>query len=232
MITLDKAVIARYKKGDKHFEILVDPYKSREFKQGKQVEVDDLIAAPDIFFDSAKGKKAPEEELIKAFGFADYEKIVPVIIEKGEIQLTTEQKHEMQEERKKQILALISRSAVDPRTHTPHPLNRLEKVFNETHYHVDIFKSAESQLDEVLKKMKKILPIKMEVVDIAVHVNSMQAGSAIGYLHSLKRLKEQWGDDGSYYCIIELPAGLKPDFEDKINKITHGEAEFKVIERK
>ncbi len=232
MITLDKAVIARYKKGEKHFEVLVDPYKSREFKQGKKIEVDDLIAAPDIFLDSAKGKKAPEEDLMQVFGSTDYKKIVPVILEKGEIQLTTEQKREMQEERKRQILGLISRSAVDPRTHTPHPLNRLEKVFNETHYHVDIFKSPESQVDEVLKLMKKILPIKMEVVTIAVHVNAMQAGKAVGYLHTLKRLKEQWGDDGSYYCIIELPAGLQPDFEDKINKITHGEAEFKVIERK
>jgi len=232
MITLDKAVIARYKKGELHFEALVDPDLSRELKQGKEVELDDVIAASDIYTDSSKAKKAPEEELIKAFGTTDYKKVIPIIIQKGEIQLTTEQKHKMQEERKRQILHLISRSAVDPRTHMPHPLQRLEKVFEETRHHVDIFKSAEAQVDEVLAKMKKILPIKMETDDIAVRVPAIHAGRAVGYLHSLKRLKEQWMDDGSYYCMIELPAGLKSDFEDKLNKITHGEAEYKVIERK
>ena len=232
MINLNKAVIARYHNGELRFEILVDPEKARELKQGKEIDVDDVIASPDIFSDSSKAKKAPEENLMKVFGSIDYKKIVPVILQKGEIQLTTEQKHKMQEDRRKQILNLISISAVDPRTHIPHPLNRLEKVFDKTRHHVDIFKSAESQVDEVLKKMKKILPIKMEVIDVAVHVNATHAGKVAGYIHTLKRLKEQWAGDGSYYSLVELPAGLKSDFEDKINKMTRGEVELKVIERK
>jgi len=232
MINLNKAVIARYHNGELHFEVLVDPEKARELRQGERIEVDDVIASPDIFSDSSKAKKAPEESLMKVFGSIDYKKIVPVILQKGEIQLTTEQKNKMREEKKKQILNLISISAVDPRTHIPHPLNRLEKAFEETHQHVDVFKSPESQVDEVLKKMKKILPIKMETVDIAVHVNAIHAGKVAGYIHTLKRLKEQWADDGSYYSLVELPAGLKSDFEDKINKMTHGEVELKVIERK
>ncbi len=232
MISLDKAVIARYKKGEMHFEALVDPELSRDFKQGKEIEVDDLIAASDIYSDSSKAKKASEEDLIKVFGTTDYKQIVPVIIKKGEIQLTTEQRHRMMEEKKKQVLHLISISAVDPRTHVPHTLKRLEKAFEEAKCPVDIFKSAESQVESVLAKMKKVLPIKMEVDEIVVRVPATYSGKAVGYLKTLKRTKEQWMNDGSYYCVIEIPAGMKSDFEDKINKITHGEAEFKVIERK
>ena len=138
----------------------------------------------------------------------------------------------MQEERTRQVLNLISRSAVDPRTHTPHPLNRLEKVFEETNYHIDPFKSAESQINDVLAVMKKVLPIKMETVEIAVHVPAKHSGKICGYVHSIKYMREQWRDDGSYYAVVELPAGLKPDFEDKVNKMTHGEIDLKVIERK
>lgn len=232
MIPIDKAVIARYKKEGMRFEILVDAEKARLVKQGKDIELDDAVASMDIFSDSAKGKKAPDEELMKAFGTNKQDEIIKQILKKGEIQLTTEQKRKMQEERTRQVLNLISRSAVDPRTHTPHPLNRLEKVFEETNYHIDPFKSAESQINEVLAVMKKILPIKMETVEIAVHAPAKHSGKICGYVHSIKYMREQWRDDGSYYAVVELPAGLKPDFEDKINKMTHGEIDLKVIERK
>ena len=232
MIPIDKSVIARYKKEGIHFEILVDAETARLVKQGKDIELNDVMASMDIFTDSAKGKKAPDEEMSKAFGTNKVEEVIKQILKKGEIQLTTEQKRKMQQKRTKQVLTLIARSAVDPRTHNPHPLNRLEKIFEETNYHIDHFKSAEAQINDVLTAMKKILPIKMEIIEIAVHATAQHSGKVCGYIHSLKQLREQWRDDGSYYAVIELPAGLKPDFEDKINKMTHGEVEIKVIERK
>ncbi|MEM0372406.1 MAG: ribosome assembly factor SBDS [archaeon] len=230
MISLDDAVIARYAKGELSFEILVDPEKARQFKQGEIKSLDDVIASPDIFTDLKEGKKAPDADLNKAFGTTNVRQAMAKIIEKGEIQLTTEQKRRMQENRRKQLVALIAREAVDPRTHVPHPAVRIEKALEEARIHVDPFKSAEAQVEAALKAIKPIIPIKMERVRVAIRVPPQYAGPACGFMKAFHPLKEQWGNDGSFMCMVEIPAGLKPDLLDKLSRLTHGEVESKVTE--
>jgi ribosome maturation protein SDO1 len=231
MISLDDAVIARYQKANLTFEILVDPVKARKLREGENIGIEDVVAARDVFSDSKKGERASESDINKTFGTNDFGSVAKIIIQKGEIQLTTEQRKKMQEDRKKQIITLIARSAVDPRTHLPHPPQRIEKALDEARIHVDPFKSVESQMGEVLKSIRKILPIKLETVRIAIKVSAQYGGPVCGYMHQHKMLKEEWGSDGSYFALIELSAGLQGDFLNHINKMTHGDVESKVTER-
>ncbi len=71
MVSLDKAVIARLRKGGEEFEVLVDPYLARDLKEGKEVNFEELLAAEEIFKDAKKGERASADELRKAFGTDD-----------------------------------------------------------------------------------------------------------------------------------------------------------------
>ena len=51
MVDVDKAVIARIKKEGHTFEILVDCDKALEFKKGKSMGIDEVVATDDIFTD-------------------------------------------------------------------------------------------------------------------------------------------------------------------------------------
>ncbi|MCK5459453.1 MAG: ribosome assembly factor SBDS, partial [Thermoplasmatales archaeon] len=126
MVRLDDAVIARLHKGEDHFEILVDPRAAEHLIEGKEVDVLSSLAIDTIFKDSKKGTHASQESLEKVFGTDDVETIVKEIILKGEIQLTTEQRHEMQEKKQKRIVDIIVKNAMDPQTKTPHPRQRIE----------------------------------------------------------------------------------------------------------
>jgi ribosome maturation protein SDO1 len=168
--------------------------------------------------------------LNKAFGTSKPSEAIAKILEKGEIQLTTEQKRKMQESRRKQLVALIAREAVDPRTHVPHPAIRIEKALEEARIHVDPFKSAESQMEEAVKAIKPIIPIKMERVRVAIRVPAQYAGPACGFMKNYRPMKEQWGNDGSFMCIVEISAGMKADLMDRLSRLTHGEVESKVTE--
>lgn len=231
MISLDDAVIARYQKGNLCFEILVDPDKARKIRSGERVPLDDAVAAREVFSDSRKAERATDSDLNKTFGTNDFEKIAVFIIQKGEIQLTTEQKKKMQEDRKKQIVALIARSAVDPRTHLPHPSQRIEKALDEARIHVDPFKSADEQVEIALKAIRTIIPIKIETVRLAIKVVAQYAGPVCGFIHEHKMIKEEWGSDGSYFAMVELSAGMQSEFFDRLNRMTHGDLESKVVER-
>ncbi|AEH24074.1 ribosome assembly factor SBDS [Pyrococcus yayanosii] len=232
-ISVDKAVIARLKIHGETFEILVDPYLARDFKEGKDVPIEEILATPYVFKDAHKGDKASEHEMEKLFGTSDPYEVAKIILRKGEVQLTAQQRREMMEEKKRQIATIIHRHAVDPRTGYPHPVDRILKAMEEVGVRVDIFKDAEAQVQDVIKALRRVLPLKIEVKIIAVKIPSEYVGRAYGEVRKFGKIKrEEWGSDGSWMFLIEIPGGVEEEFYEKLNALTKGNVQTKLVERK
>ena len=229
MVTLEKAVIARYIKDGSHFEVLVDPESAMSFREGLVENLD--LAIDEIFKDAKKGDHASSENLSKVFHSEDPVEIAKVIVKKGDIQLTTDQRKKMANEKKKQVINTIARNAINPQTRTPHPPARIELAMDEARLHIDPFKSVEEQVTIVLKALKPLIPIRLEKVKIAVKIPSEYAAHAYGELHkSGNLLKEDWLKDGSWAGLFEIPAGMQTDFLNLVNKKTHGNVITKIVE--
>ncbi len=194
-ISVDKAVIARLKTHGETFEILVDPYLARDFKEGKDVPIEEILATPYVFKDAHKGDKASEHEMEKIFGTSDPYEVAKIILRKGEVQLTAEQRRQMLEDKKRYIATVIHRHAVDPRTgYPPHPVDRILRAMEEAGVHIDIFKDAEAQVPQVIKAIRPILPLKLEVKVIAVKIPGDYVGRAYGEVRKFGNIKrEEWG---------------------------------------
>ena len=230
MISLDDAVIARLHKGEDHFEILVDPHAAEKLIEGKDVDILSSLAIDTIFKDSKKGTHASQESLEKIFGTDDVETIVKEIILKGDIQLTTEQRHEMQEQKRKRIIDIIVKNAMDPKTKTPHPRQRIELAIEEAGVHVDPFKPVDEQVKLVVEALRPIIPISMEQVKISVKISSQYIGKAYGIARNFGVLeREDWQSDGSWIGVIRIPAGMQTDFYDKLNTVTKGNVETRIL---
>lgn len=233
MISVEDAVIARLKAHGQHFEILVDCNNAIALKGGKNVELKDVLAAMKIFTDSKKGLVASESAMKQAFGSSDTEEVARQIIKKGEIQLTSEYRENLREIKRKRVINIIHRSGVDPRTHAPHPVQRIENALEEAKFHFDEFASAEEQLQEALKRLKPIIPIKFEVKEIAVKIGPQYAVKAYPIVKKYGTiLREDWQNNGYYVAVIEMPGGMESEFYDKINEVCHGEAEAEVLKTK
>jgi ribosome maturation protein SDO1 len=98
MISLDDAVIARLESHGERFEILVDPKQAALVRQGQPVNIEDVVAALNVFGNASRGTRAPDESLEKVFHTTDFETVARRIIEKGEIHLTAEQRRQMIDE--------------------------------------------------------------------------------------------------------------------------------------
>mgnify|MGYP001591918670 CR=1 FL=1 len=229
MVSVDKAVIAKLKKQDKEFEILVDCDLALELKSGKSVSIDDVLAVNDIFKDVKKGEKASEHDLQKLFNTTDVREISKIIIKQGNVQLTREHLAKIREEKRKQIINLIHRNAVDPKTGIPHPPQRIENALAEAKVHIDENKKAEEQIDDILKKLQPIIPIKFERKRVEVIIPAKFAGQAYNVLKTYKA-SEQWLSNGNLRGEVELPAGLVDEFFSRLNSICHGEVESRIME--
>jgi len=230
MVSLEKAVVARLERGGFHFEVLVDPDGAQKLREGAPLEILENLATEEIFKDQAKGERAADENIKKVFGTNDLATVALVIVKEGEIQLTTAQRKEMVERKRKAIIAEIARNAINPQTKTPHPPARIEMAMEEAKVKVDPFKPVEEQVKVVLDALRPLLPIRFEKVNIAIRLKGEDYAKCIGDIKSFGTLrKEEWQANGSWIGVLEMPAGLQNDFLEKINKMTRGAVEAKVV---
>ncbi|MEM3851775.1 MAG: ribosome assembly factor SBDS [Methanomassiliicoccales archaeon] len=230
MVDLDEAIVGRYEVKGETFEILIDPKIVKYLKEGKEVDVANHMAVEEIFKDARKGTKQSEEKIREIFGTSNIAEVARAIVRKGQVQLTTEQRHVMQETKRKQIAAIIARNAINPQTRTPHPLPRIEAAMQEARVRIDPFKSAEVQVNDVLDALRPILPIRFENVRIAVKLSGEDYGRCYQDIVSFGRInKEEWQQDGSWIGVVELPAGMQTDFFERLGQRTKGRAETKIL---
>jgi ribosome maturation protein SDO1 len=230
MVKLEDAVVARLTVQGMNFEALVDPWLASEFKSGKEVDIRGLLATDKIFKDSRKGDTASTENLLKIFGTDDPIKIAREIIRKGEVQVTTEQRRRMREEKMKQIVSLISRRAINPQTRLPHPPARIEGALEKAKVHIDEFKSVEEQLSAIIKAIRPIIPLKLESRKISLRIPASHVGRCNRVVREYGKVeREEWMNDGSWSVVVEIPAGIQGEFFDKLNQLTKGEIDAKVI---
>ena len=232
MVNVDEAIIAKYEYSGEHFEILVDPDLAAEFRNpdGSDVAIEDLLAVEEVFKDSKKGDKASEEAMNKIFGTADPIEVSKIILEKGTVQLTAEQKRKMQADKRKLVINKIAKESVNPQNGLPHPVQRIENACDEAKVKFDPFTSVDQQVDNALKAIKPLIPIKIEKAKVAVRLPGSVAGGAYSVIHGFGEIiNEEWQQDGSWIGIVEMPGGLQNSFAAKMAEISGGEAETKTI---
>lgn len=237
MVSLEKAVVARLKKGEHHFEVLVDPDGAEKlldkWRREEATTPEDLraILATDLIFTHwSDGKKASDDHLSKSFETTDVLAIARRILLEGEIQLTAEQRKKLIESKHKRVVEQILKNAWNPQAKAPHPKDRIERALEEAKFRVDPFKGVEEQVQAAIKALRPLIPIAIEQVKVAVRVPAEHAGHSYGVLKSLGEIKgEEWQKDGALVLVLQIPAGIQADVYDRMGKLTHGAAQVKLL---
>ena len=230
MVDLDDAIVARLETHGETFEILLDPAVTDLLKSGKEIDLAEYMAVEDVFNNAGKGTRPPEEKIREAFGTSDVMEIARRIIERGEVQITAEQRKEMQAAKKRQVVTYIAANAINPQTKLPHPPLRIELALDEAKFRADPFKPVEKQVEEAMKLLKPVLPIRFEKTRVAIRLKGDAYGKCYDdMIHMGVVEKEEWQADGSWIGIMEIPAGLIDELRNKLNSRTKGAAEVKTL---
>jgi len=255
-IDLGGFIIGRLEKLGRTFEMLLDPDKAWEskkyireeinkrLKEGKKktrLTVEELLEDRNItlelifesftvFEDLKRGKKATDGDMEAVFGTNEGKTISAHILLEGDIQWTKAQREEEREKKLKQIITIITKNAINPQNNKPHPYQRIEKAIEEANIKVDLMQSAEEQVDDVVKKIRAIIPIRMEQTELAIKIPASFTAKGYNIVASMAQIKkEEWQSDGSWVSVVSLPAGIQLELIDKLNKLTHGRVQTKLL---
>ena len=226
---MDKLTVVKYSYAGEKFEILVKPDPAFDYKLGKITEISKILISDEIYTDSGKGTRASNELLIKVFKTEDVTKIAEIMMRKGELNLTTEQRKKMTADKRKQIVTFIAKTYVDPKTHLPHPPLRIEQAMIDGRVSVDPFKNSDEQIKDIVEKLRPIIPLKTENIILEISVPAQFVAQSYTVLKSTGSLKkEDWQPNGSLKAILEIPAAARPNVIDRLGAITKGTANVEV----
>lgn len=257
MISIDNAVTARLETHGQTFEILVDPELADKMRHGDtDIKIEDVVAADCVYENashvlkvchmkkkgkvslqskdsSSQGDKIPDEDLQKVFNTTDFEVIARHIIMNGEIHLTTEQRRYMSEEKRRRVISYISKNSINPQTKLPNPPARIELALENVRVNFDPMKSVDDLVKETVKALRPYLPIRFEERKIAVKFAmdfASKAYSALSGASYVNMEKNEWQNDGSWICVVSIPAGMQEDFINLCNAAAKGDAEMKILD--
>ena len=223
-----KSTIIKLILGNDKFELLVKPDQALEYKLGKRTDLSSVLISDEIYSDANKGSRVSSDKLNKHFKTTNTNEIIKQILSRGELNLTTDQRRKMVEEKRKQIIQYINKNYVDPKTKLPHPIQRIENALENVRVVIDPFKKAEDQIKTVVDSLRKILPLASEMLQLNIIIPRSFASNSINFIKSSGSLiSEQWLSDGSLKVKIEINAGIRGNFLDRLGSLTKGSAQVK-----
>lgn len=227
MSGIENTIIARIEKNGERFEILVDPKLAYEYKTGTRKDLNNVLMSEEVYKDVNKGERQGPQSLKKAFGTEDVREVARIIFKDGDLQLTTDQRRKILDEKKRLVIAMIAKNAIDPRTKTPHPVQRIENALEQARFSFDAFKPVDEQMMEAIEEIREIIPISLDKLKVQITIPAQFVGRAYGVLKEYGIENESYNNDGSMQCNLTIPAGIEAEVYDRLNKLTAGQVSTK-----
>jgi len=255
-IIVDPRAALEYYKGNKSADEVIILYEVyHDYQKGIRATSDEIkkivLRAAIEKLKMKKGAPLSDEEIQKIreqVEELDEEKLKELaskyILEKGQLKLPKELRDELLDKLVKRIISYVQKYAINPATKAPYPPTKIEEALMQVISGVksgeqrvrvvlDPLKSFEEQLPEVIRALKTILPIKLEIITVRVKIPTQYTGIAYARLEAYGHVKEsKWLDDGSLEAIVEVPGGQFIQFHNTLANVTKGTARISVIERK
>jgi ribosome maturation protein SDO1 len=230
MVKVDEAFEVRFKVGKENFEVLVDFDKLNEFKKNpNNFDVYDVLADYKIYKDEKKGLVASEKHLKEIFPGKSEEEIIKEILLKGECQIPTSYLNKLRTQKKEQVINYISQNAINPTTKTKYTESMIKTEIEKTKYSFDPFKDSIYQAEEVLKLLKKQIPIRMDKVILILEIPGEFAGNFYGPFRKFGTIKKEFYDSkGNLRIHIEVMESALDKVIDFVKEKTNNSAAYYV----
>ncbi|MCA9496813.1 MAG: ribosome assembly factor SBDS [Nanoarchaeota archaeon] len=228
MVNVDEAFQIRYKFSGEEFQVLVDFNKLEEFKKKQdEISVYDVLADTKIFKDQKKGELASENILNKIFPSKTEEEILKEILLKGECQIPTAYLNKLREEKKIQVINYIVENAINAQTKSKFTPTMVESEVNKLKFNFDYRHNVQNQAEEIIKLLKKVMPISMEKIILEISIPAQYCGPFYGPFRKYGRVTKEYFDrDNNLRIHLEISETQIDQVANYIKTHSNGEGEY------
>ncbi|KAL0480397.1 ribosome maturation protein SDO1 [Acrasis kona] len=217
----------KYKDKKTTFEILCKPSTVLKYREG-EIGIDKVLFADTVFKNYSKGEKPLKSELLDAFGTDNESQVIKTILDKGEYNLSTAERKEKVEKKRKEMVSYIHKYYTDPRTKTTHPVTRIESALSEIKLNIDPDTPAELQVNKIYSTLIEKLPLKKSEVEATVTIKHAFLGQTNAVIQKFCKIqRDNYTNEGREMLVTMVP-GDYDVFTQELHKITKGDYEINI----
>ncbi len=164
-------------KNGKRFEVAAYRNTVIAWRNKVETDIDEVLQVHTIFANVDKGILAKSEDMIEAFGTDDEDKVCVEVLNRGEFQVSEEERQMMVDSLFRDVASRVTDMCVNPDTHVPYPLTTIERAMRETlHFAPATNRSAKMQALQVIRQLEaaSVLPIARARMQLRLLVTSEQ----------------------------------------------------------
>lgn len=174
-IRLTNVAYVRLQRKGKRFEIACYRNKVLSWRNKVETDLGEVLQIDTVFTNVSKGNLASSKDLLDAFGTSDQKAVCREILDKGELQVSEQERGALVESMFRDVAAIVVEKAVNPENNRPYTISMIQNAMKQLHFSVNTSKSAKSQALDVIRKLKEVMPIAracmlLRVTSPAAHV--------------------------------------------------------------
>ena len=158
-VRLTNVAYVRLRKNNKRFEIACYRNKVLNYRTKIETDLSEVLQIDSIFTNVSKGLLASAKDLMETFGTSDTNTVCRIILEKGELQVSEEERASLYDSTFRDIASLVADKAVNPDNNRPYTVSMIQNAMKQIHYSVNVSKSTKSQALDVIKRLKSVMAI-------------------------------------------------------------------------
>lgn len=213
-------VLARLQIKDRRFEVWVDCDKAMDIKNGRSNDIEGALLVDRIFKDAKKGEAAGNlKDHLKT---EDVYQAALKIIKEGEVQVSAAYRERETTALKNRVIDEVSSTVIDVSNDMPIPRKRIELALEQVHYNFDTKKPEKVQTEELIDRLRKVLPLKVGEFSYIAEADSQYTSAILSAVKRFGKMKSS--DLGGERIRVEFSVSPKERdvLVSKLRELTHG----------
>ena len=200
-----------------------------KYRSGK-LPLDKVLLSDEIFKTVKNGKRANATDLENAFGTKNVLECINIMLQKGNYQISAEERKEKVAEKKREIIGYIHRNYIDPKMKTTIPITRIECALESIKAKFDPDIPVDKQLQPILKKLPCVMPMKrQEGQNGVLKIPHQYIGNARNVILKYAGINSERYDTKGCIYEITFSQSQYDDLMQAVNKFTYGQCTFELI---
>jgi len=217
--------LVKYQKNGVKVEILAKPGMVTKFRDGK-CSLKDALLDDTIYANSSKGEVASDADIVKLGARGN--ELLDIILKTGKYSLTAQEKREVVEQRRIEVINFLHDNFVDSSTRVPHPIVRIENAIKDIKYNIDPEIDAEHNVRSMIPKLQTLIRLTETSIEGQMIIPNDKLGQCVGICYNMGNVtREEFGPQNAYLNMLISP-GKYESMIEQISRASQGTAVFKI----
>ncbi|KAL7478455.1 hypothetical protein ACHAW6_004221 [Cyclotella cf. meneghiniana] len=175
-VRLTNVAVVRLSRGGHRFEVACYRNKIVNYRQGTETDLSEVLQTTTVFTNVSKGQFAKSSLLQECFGTADEEEVCRFILEKGEVQISDQERAVQLESTLREVASMISEKCINPDNRRPYTMAQVRDAMKSAGFMVHPTRNVKQQFLDCVRLLqdKKVINIERARMLLAVVLLSVE----------------------------------------------------------